>query len=98
MRFSFVLHTARHTKKPESVPTKSNNNDELLVAALAAVSCCDIMSATDKTADFEVGAVAHVSFRVRCETLSYGEEVYLVAEKDLEMQKVRHCCRVRVSV
>ena len=47
------------------------------------------MSATDKTAaDFEVGAVAHVNFRVRCENLSHGEEVFLVAESDQGMQKV----------
>jgi len=39
------------------------------------------MSASHKTdADFEVGAVAHVTFRVRCETLGHGEEVFLVAE------------------
>lgn len=37
------------------------------------------MSATNK-ADFEVGAVAHVSFRVRCERLGHGEEVFLVAD------------------
>lgn len=37
------------------------------------------MSATDRTAaDFEAAAVAHVHFRVRCETLGHGEEVYLV--------------------
>lgn len=47
------------------------------------------MSATDK-ADFEVGAVAHVSFRVRCENLSHGEEVFLTAQSDLGRQaKVR---------
>uniref|UniRef100_A0A7S2Y679 Alpha,alpha-trehalose-phosphate synthase (UDP-forming) n=1 Tax=Entomoneis paludosa TaxID=265537 RepID=A0A7S2Y679_9STRA len=41
------------------------------------------MSATDRTtADFEVGAVAHVNFRVRCESLGYGEEVFLVAEDE----------------
>jgi hypothetical protein len=39
------------------------------------------MSATHKT-DFEVGSVvqAQVSFRVRCETLGHGEEVFLVME------------------
>lgn len=53
------------------------------------------MSATDK-ADFEVGAVAHVSFRVRCENLSHGEEVYLVSESDLGRQvKVRARAFVR---
>lgn len=47
------------------------------------------MSATDKTAaDFEVGSVAHVNFRVRCEKLGHGEEVLLVAESDQGMQKV----------
>jgi len=41
------------------------------------------MSATDRTADFlATGAVAHVNFRVRCESLGYGEEVYLVAEDE----------------
>ena len=39
------------------------------------------MSATDRTAaDFESAAVAHVHFRVRCETLGHGEEVYLVPQ------------------
>ena len=46
------------------------------------------MSATDKTADFEVGAVAHVNFRLRCENLSHGEEVFLVAESDQGQKKV----------
>jgi hypothetical protein len=47
------------------------------------------MSATDRTATFEVGAVAHVSFRVRCEALGHGEEVFLVAEGDAGRKKVR---------
>lgn len=47
------------------------------------------MSATNKTADFDVGAVTHVNFRVRCEQLGHGEEVFLVAEGDEGMQKVR---------
>jgi hypothetical protein len=29
-----------------------------------------------------VGCVAHVTFRVRCETLGYGEEVFLIAMFD----------------
>jgi hypothetical protein len=41
------------------------------------------MSATSKTTeDFEVGAVAHVTFRVRCEKLGHGEEVFLVPTRD----------------
>jgi len=55
------------------------------------------MSATNKTADFEVGAVAHVSFRVRCETLGYGEEIFLVAEGDHGRQKVS-CFEVWILV
>jgi hypothetical protein len=50
------------------------------------------MSATDKTADFEVGSQAYVSFRVRCETLSHGEEVFLVADNDFGAKKVRVLC------
>jgi len=51
-------------------------------------------AATDRTAaDFEVGAVAHVTFRVRCDKLGHGEEVFLVAEHNGggggESQKVR---------
>jgi hypothetical protein len=47
------------------------------------------MSATDRTtASFEVGAAAHVNFRVRCESLGHGEEVYLVAEEDKGRTKV----------
>jgi hypothetical protein len=45
------------------------------------------MNATDK-ADFELGAVAHVNFRVRCETLSHGEEVFLVPSGGLGQRKV----------
>jgi hypothetical protein len=45
-------------------------------------------AATDRTATFEVGAVAHVNFRVRCESLGHGEEVYLVAEGDKGRTKV----------
>jgi hypothetical protein len=53
------------------------------------------MSATDRTtASFEVGAVAHVNFRVRCESLGHGEEIYLVAEEDKGRTKVSvvWCC------
>jgi len=47
------------------------------------------MSATDRTAaDFETAAVAHVHFRVRCETLGHGEEVFLVPDSG-GMAKVR---------
>ena len=47
------------------------------------------MSATDRTAaDFEAAAVAHVHFRVRCETLGHGEEVFLVPDSG-GMAKVR---------
>jgi L-amino acid N-acyltransferase YncA len=46
-------------------------------------------SATDRTtASFEVGAVAHVNFRARCERLGHGEEVFLVAEEDKGRTKV----------
>jgi len=40
------------------------------------------MSATDQVSseDYEVGAVAHVTFRVRCEKFGQGEEVFLVAQ------------------
>jgi hypothetical protein len=51
------------------------------------------MSATDKTADFDVGAVAHVNFRVRGERLGHGEEVFLVAQDDPTMQRVSNCRR-----
>lgn len=30
--------------------------------------------------DFEAAAVTHVHFRVRCETLGHGEEVFLVPD------------------
>jgi hypothetical protein len=38
-----------------------------------------------------VGAVAHVTFRVRCERLSHGEEVFLVSQGN---DKVRYICVV----
>ena len=34
------------------------------------------------------GSVAHVSFRVRCETLGHGEEVFLVKEEDVNLGNV----------
>jgi len=36
----------------------------------------------------EAGAIAHVHFRVRCETLGPGEDVYLQEEGDVKRQKV----------
>jgi hypothetical protein len=35
------------------------------------------------------GAIAHVNFRVRCETLGFGEDVYLIEHADTQMQTVR---------
>ena len=43
--------------------------------------------ATEKTAAI-AGAIAHVNFRVRCERLGHGEEVFLVQEGDSKRQKV----------
>jgi hypothetical protein len=37
----------------------------------------------------EAGAIAHVNFRVRCEKLGHGEEVYLLQQGDVKRQKVR---------
>jgi len=38
------------------------------------------MSATASTnKEIEIGAVAHVTFRVRCEKFGFGEEVFLVS-------------------
>ena len=55
------------------------------------------MSATVRTAELvEVGAVAHVNFRVRCETLGHGEEVFLVAERKVSGMNSR--CRWAVVV
>ena len=39
------------------------------------------MSATQHAA-LDAGVVAHVSFKVRCEALSHGEEVFLVHQGD----------------
>lgn len=39
--------------------------------------------------DPSVGAIASVNFRVRCEKLGHGEDVFLVQEDDTKMQKVR---------
>ena len=46
------------------------------------------MSASSKV-PVETGAIAHVNFRVRCEKLGYGEDVYLIQDDDTKMQKVR---------
>ena len=45
------------------------------------------MSATDGADAFEVG-VAHVNFRVRCETLGHGDEVFLVSDEGQGARKV----------
>jgi len=47
------------------------------------------MSATATTdREFEVGAVAHVTFRVRCEKLGIGEEVFLVSSDGKQVSVV----------
>ena len=47
------------------------------------------MSATSQVAPpTEAGAMAHVNFRVRCETLGHGEDVYLLQQGDVKRQKV----------
>lgn len=55
------------------------------------------MSATASTdREFEVGAVAHVTFRVRCEKFGFGEEVFLVST---DGKQVRVCLsRPSISV
>jgi hypothetical protein len=48
------------------------------------------MSATSHVASpVEAGAIAYVNFRVRCEKLGHGEDVYLLQEGDVKRQKVR---------
>jgi hypothetical protein len=48
------------------------------------------MSASSKVpVAVQTGAIAHVNFRVRCETLGHGEEVFLAQELDTRRQKVR---------
>jgi hypothetical protein len=48
------------------------------------------MSASSKVpVAAQTGAIAHCNFRVRCETLGHGEDVFLVQEKDTKRQKVR---------
>lgn len=44
------------------------------------------------------GSVAHVNFRVRCETLGYGEEIFLIQDGDDKMQKVSKMLVVAVAV
>jgi hypothetical protein len=44
---------------------------------------------TTNNAEFEVGSVAHVTFRVRCESLGHGDEVFLVPSGDKGTNKVR---------
>lgn len=46
------------------------------------------MSATMKTNAAEGGAVAHLNFRVRCETLGHGEGVFLVRSDDSHLATV----------
>ena len=45
------------------------------------------MTATDRADAFEVG-VASVNFRVRCETLGHGDEVFLVSDEGQGGRKV----------
>ena len=53
------------------------------------------MSATSRvlmptSGGVQVGAIAHVHFRVRCEALGHGEEVFLAQEGDTNRQRVRY--------
>ena len=63
--------------------------------ATAAAATSSNMSTSD--AAFQLLAtttsVAHVNFRVRCENLGHGEEVFLVPEGDLSVKKVRQNSR-----
>ena len=52
------------------------------------------MTATDRADAFEVG-VAQVNFRVRCETLGHGDEVFLVSDEGQGARKVG--CESRVN-
>ena len=54
------------------------------------------MSATDRTDAFEVG-IAHVNFRVRCETLGHGDEVFLVPDEGQGARKVGFLRRIYLS-
>jgi hypothetical protein len=51
------------------------------------------MNATSKPDNLQNRHVAHIRFRVRCETLGHGEEVFWVQSTDTEMQKVRTITR-----
>jgi hypothetical protein len=46
------------------------------------------MSATIKTNAAEGGALAHLNFRVRCETLGHGEGIFLVRSDDPHLTRV----------
>jgi hypothetical protein len=46
-----------------------------------------MMTATDRADAFDVG-VAHVNFRVRCETLGHGDEVFLCSDEGQNARKV----------
>jgi len=46
------------------------------------------MSATIKTNTAEGGALAHLNFRVRCETLGHGEGVFLIRSDDPHLARV----------
>lgn len=46
------------------------------------------MSATMKTNAAEGGSIAHLNFRVRCETLGHGEGVFLIRSDDPHLNRV----------
>ena len=46
------------------------------------------MSATIKTNAAEGGALAHLNFRVRCETLGHGDGIFLVRSDDPHLTRV----------
>lgn len=84
-----------------TVPRRHGQNDlavtitVLLTAPQRYPSACIsspivVMSATSHVASpVEAGAIAYVNFRVRCEKLGHGEDVYLLQEGDVKRQKVR---------
>lgn len=52
------------------------------------------MSATMKTNVSNEGRIAHLNFRVRCESLGHGEAVFLVKKDDANLTRVGACCKI----
>ena len=86
---SLTLSGFSRSEQPRAVSEQLNHphrKSELTMSGAASLST-----------DLEGGSVANVTFRVRCEPLGHGEEVFLVPDEPQGMEKVSRRDAMRSS-